>query len=226
MFQRVIVMRASLRGVKSMILKLNKFLSLICCFVFAASVSHASTLSLGGTLCEGPNSLLPIEADGNCDATFGDGGQSTGPIINIAFSGVGDGTIFGGIRGQSNNLYADVFNLLGNGFYRLTLSSLRFTDPQGNVTTPASAFDATWSLGGTTIGTISNVLTPAVTSLSTIADLSSLTLFNLDASGGDATGGNVMEYKLEIAAVPLPAGMLLLLSGLGGLALARRRKAA
>jgi hypothetical protein len=172
--------------------------------------------------------LLPDE--GNCvdENTFGDGGENSGPDVNLTFSGASSAMIFGGVRGLNNNLYSDVFTIKGNRLYQVTLSSIQFTDPGGiELTPPAVApFDATWSLGGTTVGTISNLVDPQVLSLSGVFDLSALTVFDLDASGGGATDGNIMEYKVTVSAVPLPAGAVLLLSGLGGVALLRRRRKA
>jgi hypothetical protein len=43
---------------------------------------------------------------------------------------------------------------------------------------------------------------------------------------GDPTGGGIADIDLSIAAVPLPAGGLLLLGALGGLVALRRRKTA
>ncbi|GIT89288.1 VPLPA-CTERM sorting domain-containing protein [Roseobacter sp. OBYS 0001] len=190
-------------------------------FALGATLTGASaaTLNNGGSVCEGPNSLLPLGV--SCDATFGDGGQANGPTVNINFSGTGSGVVFGGIRGLDNNRFLDVFNLQGPGEYRLTLSSIRITDTNRNVQTPESPFDATWMLGTSTIGTISNLVSPEVYSLTTVVDLSTLTTFSLDASGG-ATDGNVMEYRLDIAAVPLPASAFLLIAGIGGLGAMRR----
>ncbi|MEO1027221.1 MAG: VPLPA-CTERM sorting domain-containing protein, partial [Pseudomonadota bacterium] len=51
-------------------------------------------------------------------------------------------------------------------------------------------------------------------------------LFSLNAAGGAIFDGTVGQYKLTVTSVPLPAGAVLLLSGLGGLAIARRRKKA
>ncbi|WP_282128921.1 VPLPA-CTERM sorting domain-containing protein [Roseobacter litoralis] len=184
--------------------------------------ASAATLNNGGSVCEGPGSLLAPGVGAACDATFGDGGQADGPTVDINFSGTGAGVVFGGIRGLDNNRYLDVFDLQGSGEYRLTLSSIRITDSSRNVISPEAPFDATWILGGLTIGTISNLVVPGVYSLTTVVDLSTLTTFSLDASGGGATDGNVMEYRLDIAAVPLPASALLLLAGVGGLGAMRR----
>ncbi|MEM9845459.1 MAG: VPLPA-CTERM sorting domain-containing protein [Pseudomonadota bacterium] len=193
-----------------------------------SGTGNAATLTSGGSVCEGPGGLLPVNAV--CDQTFGDGGQKSGPSVAIDFSGTGSGTIFGGIRGQSRNRYADVFGLVGEGTYQLTLTAVRFTDVRGRASSSDPAFDATWWLDDTLIGTIDNQLDTPITSLTTMFDLSGpdATIFRLDAAGG-YTKGNVMEYRVDIEAVdlavmPLPAGMVLLLSGMGALAFTRRRR--
>lgn len=207
-------------------MKLTKILAVVGLFVAAGGMSHAATFDLadGGMLCEGPNSLLPPSVGCDASNTFGDGGQTSGPDVNLTFgNGVGSAMIFGGVRGKNDNTFADVFTIKGSGSYKLTLSSIRILDANGVLLDPVSAFDASWSMGAP-VGTISNVVDPAVLQLSTVVDLTNPTTFNLNAAGGLAADGSYMEYKVTIAAVPLPASALFLLGGIGGLVAMRRRK--
>jgi hypothetical protein len=215
-------------------LKFYRVLALVGLCSAAAGMGNAATYNLadGGILCEGPNSLLPSSVGCDTTNTFGDGGQTGGPDVNLLFSGSGSGgeaTIFGGVRGKDDNRFADVFTIVGTGKYRFTLSSISIRDTDGNLLTPASDFDATWSFGGLDIGTMTNLVNPAVLSLSTIFDFTSLApeaVFKFDAAGGQASNGSYMQYRVDISAVPLPASSLLLLGGLGGLAAMRRKKKA
>jgi len=178
--------------------------------------ANAATLGAADTICEGPESLvlgLPC-TDAN---SFGDGPSSgNGETVEIAFSGTGSAWILGGVRGRDTNEFADNFIFQGSGVYNLTLELLGIFD--------GSLFDATWTQGGDVVGDLVEV----GNTLTTTIDLGDdgLSLFSLDAAGGEYANGSFGQYKVTVAAVPLPAGALLLLSGLGGLAFARRRKTA
>ena len=127
--------------------------------------------------------------------------------------------IFGGIRG-SENVFTDNFTLVGSGLYRLTLDLIGGFGPS------APEFDATWTQGGDEIGILGTIGAGGVGSLRTDVVLTAGSLFSLNAAGGNVFDGTVGQYKLTVTSVPLPAGAVLLLSGLGGLAIARRRKKA
>ncbi len=177
--------------------------------------ANAATLGATETICEGPTGLLNGLSDCNAGNSFGDGPSGGGgELVALTFSGSGEATILGGVRGRDNNEYADNFTLQGNGMYILTLKLLAIFEGEG--------FDATWTQGaGPAVGDIVNVHDTLTTTINLGAGGTSL--FSLDAAGGQFADGSYGQYELTISAVPLPAGAMLLLTGLGGLALTRRR---
>lgn len=174
------------------------------------------SLESGGLLCEGPAALLPAVCDG--EPTFGDGTQTPpGASVLVNFAATDEtGMIVGGIRG-SETVFTDNFTLTGSGLYRLTLDLIGVFGPS------APDFDATWTQAGAEIGVLGTAVAGGVSSLTTDVVLTAGSLFSLNAAGGNIQDGTVGQYKLTVTSVPLPAGAVLLLSGLGGLALARRR---
>ena len=95
-----------------------------------------------------------------------------------------------------------------------------FGDP-GDVAT-LSVFDPMGGLLGTTLLTSDSGVVAA--DLSSFGTIGSIFFDNTAATGAGYAYGNI-SYELA-AAVPLPASLPLILAGLGGLALARRRRAA
>ncbi len=78
---------------------------------------------------------------------------------------------------------------------------------------------------GASVGTVlaSSLVTPIVTSLSTTFTVPSLEQ-NLVFSWSDSLDGAVFDFS--VSAIPLPATGLMLLAGLGGLGLVRRKRKA
>ena len=177
--------------------------------------ASAVSLAAGGVVCEGPPSLLGGLTDCNSAPAIGDGPTGgSGPTVNLDFSGSGEAWILGGVRGRDDDEFADNFTLQGSGTYKLLLELTGIFE--------GDAFDATWTQG----------IAPAIGDLVNVGDMLMATidlgtngtsLFSLDAAGGAVADGSFGQYKLTVTAVPLPAGALLLLTGLGGLAFARRR---
>ncbi|MEM8803052.1 MAG: VPLPA-CTERM sorting domain-containing protein [Pseudomonadota bacterium] len=180
--------------------------------------AQAITLDAGEMICEGPGAFLPdICADMGLP-TFGDGDQTPpGETVEILFTATDDsGMIFGGIRG-AETVFTDNFTLDGTGLYRLTLELIGAFGPS------APEFDAVWTQAGSEVGILG---TGGSATLIRDVSIDGGSLFSLNAAGGAIFDGTVGQYKLTVTSVPLPAGAVLLLSGLGGLAIARRRKKA
>lgn len=180
---------------------------------FGSAQASTVTLMDGGVLCEGPTSLLIGLADCNAGNSFGDGPTTgDGETVELALNG-GDAWILGGVRGRNQIDFADNFTLSGSGSYKLTLTLTEFFD--------GDTFDATWTQGTLEVGTLDTINTPITTTIQLGAGGTSL--FSLNAAGGAVFNNSFAQYKLTVSTVPLPAGAVLLLTGLGGLVVARRR---
>lgn len=167
--------------------------------------ASAITLGNGGTVCEGPNSLLTGLGACNDGNTFGDGGQNQpGPTVELDFSGSGEAWILGGVRGKNQTQFVDNFTLEGAGTYVLTLILTEiFPD--------AADFDATWTQGGGVIGTLDqDDFGPLTTTISLNPGNDNKSLFSFNAAGGATANNSFAQYKLTVTAVPIPAALPLL----------------
>lgn len=182
-------------------------------FAFGAAVSgaHAVTVpNVSGNVCEGGvtpsvGSPCPFPLDlGDFNTAVDD------PTLEI----VGDTRIWGGVahRNSNRNQFFDNFTLdLGSKRFQATF----------NWQPVSTNFDASIIVGGS-LYVASTVFPGRTIDLGVLTGDDIIFIINPIAGIFPDSPDEIATWDLELAVVPLPAGALLLLSALGGLAAARR----
>lgn len=191
-----------------------KALFAACALAVMGSAGHAVTINDGDVACEGSN----LRPGLSCSQTIAEIGQDPGDLtIDIAAS-VQSAFIEGAVRGDGTLGFADRATITGSGAYIFTVK----------IFTPlfdGTSFDADLALDGV-VGTLSvGAGVPDVLELTKTVNLAGgPVIFDLNAETG-ISNGSAAYYQVAIAAVPLPASVLLLLAGLSGLGVVARRRA-
>ncbi|MDV7144896.1 VPLPA-CTERM sorting domain-containing protein [Tropicimonas sp. TH_r6] len=187
---------------------------------FAAAIPvSAATISIsdGQTFCESLNQNVKRGsfAAADCDAKISNSFDLSNSVArpdDITFEGAGMLTGYvADAAGTNPSKYPD--------FATVTLISDSIVT--FSLIDPTAGFDALFSFGDLDI---SGTALSAAASTVTFAAAAGTYLFGINATDPtDSITRQSSSYTLQVAAVPLPAGLVLLLTGLGGLAAMRRR---
>lgn len=189
---------------------MKNFLSFV---TVAAAMSLAAPVmaaTISGIVYEGGGPGIAGTAPGPADFILGDFSETVGdPLLTLA----GDTQLYGGVTSLTNaDLFTDSFAVdFGATGYIVDFG-------WSNAST-STGLDGELTVGGTTYA-LADVATINLGTLTGIVN------FTVDPTAGAITGSENAYWNLQMAVVPIPAAGLLLLTALGGLGFARRRKAA
>jgi hypothetical protein len=199
-------------------------LAVAAAFALGASAAGAATVSnVSGTVCEG--GVTPADASG-CP-TGQNLGDFNSDVTNPTLEVVGDTRIWGGVAHRSATEFQDNWTIDFGSKIFAGVFNWQVVLPEDD-RSASGIFDGELIVGGTSYTfTTGDPLVNSTGSFG-IGNLTGEVTFILDAVAGDFgfDPDEVATWDMELSQVPLPAGAWLLLTALGGLAVARRRGAA
>lgn len=179
-----------------------------------ATAEKAHAIPVSGNVTEGgPNFPNPDSNGLPIDHALGDFSNGTGaPLLELT----GDTTIFGTVRHRNSTQYKDGWTMdFGAELYNVMFSWMPFSDKVG--------FDGNFNYG--TAGPLTSFGFNGSGS-SWIGTFTGTWLFQVDPIAGVIAPTEDGYWTVKATVVPLPAGGILLLTALGGLAAFRARKKA